>query len=105
MVSGKKGHLLENLHCQVIERAQELLSSSREVILLGDGEFDGIELLQTLAQGGWEYVCRTPKNAYLFEEEVSFGYSDLLLQPGGYVEIENVSFTLARYGPLTIVGV
>ena len=35
VVSGKKGHLLESLHCELIQKAQEILGASREVILLG----------------------------------------------------------------------
>jgi hypothetical protein len=105
VVNAKKGHLLETLHCELIQKAQELLGSDREVILLGDGEFDGIELLETLRVGGWEYVCRTAKNVCLYEEGQSFGFEDLYLHPGEYVEIAGVEFTLARYGPVRVIAV
>ena len=105
VVSGKKGHLLESLHCEVIHKAQELLGSSREVILLGDGEFDGTQLLETVRSGGWEYVCRTAKNVCLYEADQPFGFDGLCVQEGDYIEIPDVAFTSARYGPLTVIAV
>jgi hypothetical protein len=104
VVNSKKGHLLESLHCELIQKAQQLLGSDREVILLGDGEFDGIQLLETVRTGGWEYVCRTAKNVCLYEMGESFGFDDLHVQEGDYVEIAEVEFTAARYGPLTVIA-
>lgn len=104
-VNAKKGHLGEDLHCELLQKAQAILGTSRQVILLGDGEFDGIALLETVRRGAWEYVCRTAKNVCLFETGEAFAFSDLYLQPGEYFEIAQVAFTLARYGPVTVVGV
>jgi hypothetical protein len=105
LVSAKKGHVLESLHCELIQKAQQILGSSRQVILLGDGEFDGIDLLQTVVAGGWEYVCRTSKNVCLSEEGQSFRFDALCLQPGDSVEIADVEFTLAKYGPVSVLAV
>ena len=104
VVNSKKGHLLESLHCELIQKAQQLLGSDREVILLGDGEFDGIQLLETVRTGGWEYVCRTAKNVCLYEMGQSFSFDALHVQEGDYVEIAEVEFTAAHYGPLTVIA-
>jgi hypothetical protein len=31
------------------------------VVFLGDGEFDGIKLQETMHEAGWWYACRTSK--------------------------------------------
>lgn len=105
IVKSKKGHLLESLHCELLEKAQELLGAGREVTLLGDGEFDGTDLLKQVCGGGWEYVCRTAKNICLYEDGQVFGFSDLHVREGEYVEISGVEFTQARYGPVTVIAV
>src|SRR5215470_10821537 len=59
VVKGKKGHLPEALHCTLIRRLQELIPAHTEVMVLGDGEFDGTELQTTIRAAKWDYVCRT----------------------------------------------
>ena len=36
------------------------------MVLLGDGEFDSVELQTFLAQAHWDYVCRTAKNTQVY---------------------------------------
>jgi hypothetical protein len=48
VVKGKKGHLAEELHCTLIRRLREVIPAQAHVMLLGDGEFDGSELLSTI---------------------------------------------------------
>jgi len=36
-----------------------LIPEGAQVVLLGDGEFDGTRLQQTVQDEGWSYVCRT----------------------------------------------
>jgi len=105
IVKSKKGHLLESLHCELLAKAQKLLGPDRAVTLLGDGEFDGTDLLEKVRSGGWEYVCRTAKNVCLYEDDQPFGFADLYVQEGEHVEISGVEFTLARYGPVTVIAV
>src|SRR5262245_41087055 len=45
VVKGKKGYLAEELHCTLIRRLREVIPAQADVLLLGDGEFDGTELL------------------------------------------------------------
>lgn len=105
VVRGKKGHLPQDLHCRLFQQAKNLVGAQREVIFLGDGEFDGTDLLAAIAQVGWPFVCRTAKNACLYEEGVAFSLADLLLRPGDLVQIENLAFTQAQYAPVTVVAV
>lgn len=105
VVKGKKGHLPQDLHCRLFQQVKALIGEEREVVFLGDGEFDGTDLLAGLEQAGWQWVCRTAKNACLYEDGIAFQGTDLHLCPGDFVQIENLAFTQAQYAPLTLVGV
>ncbi len=104
VVKGKKGHLSEQLHIQLVEKVAALLPTERTILFLGDGEFDGVELLSTLGKLGWNYVCRTAKNVVLSEAGERFQPADLLLAPGDRIELPEVGFTAAEYGPV-LVGI
>jgi hypothetical protein len=54
-----KGHFPEELHIALVELIRGLLPTGAQVVLLGDGEFDGTRLQHTLQQAGWAYACRT----------------------------------------------
>src|SRR5215831_11065470 len=56
---GKKGHFPEAWHIALVKQVEELLPAGAQVVLLGDGEFDGTDLQHTLEEAGWSYVCRT----------------------------------------------
>ena len=101
----KKGHLPQDLHCQLFQKAQALVGNTREVVFLGDGEFDGTDLLCAREQAGGQYVCRTACTVCLDEDETAFRFPDLGLQRGDYIEIENVAFTQAKYAGITAVAV
>ncbi len=79
----------------------------REVIFLGDGEFDGPELLADVREAGWHFVCRTARNVLLCEADwpqetftLSQMMGDGLLRPGGAVELADVLFTARGFGPV-----
>lgn len=102
-VKGKKGHLPENLHLELLGQLQPILPDDYQAIFLGDGEFDGIQLQAALETLGWSYVCRTAKNV-LLDEDGQFSFADLLLQPGDCVGIPNVFVTAQSYGLVTVIG-
>lgn len=104
VVKGRKGHLSERVHLQLLEQLQDVLPPNAQTIFLGDGEFDGIELQATLQMVGLQYVCRTAKNTQLYEEDQLFSFSDLLVQPNDLVSVPNVWFTHEGYGPVTVIA-
>ena len=71
-----------------------LVGNERDVIVLGDGELDGTDWLTAIEQTdwltaieqtgwltaieqtGWQYVCRTAKNACLYEAGNAFCGAD-----------------------------
>ena len=105
VVRGKKGHLPQDLHCRLFEQVKKLVGAEREVIVLGDGEFDGTDWLAAIAETGWQYVRRTAKNACLYEADIESNGSSLHLRPGEFAAIENLSFTQARSGPVTFAAI
>jgi hypothetical protein len=53
------------MHIALLSELQQMLPEQASVIVLGDGEFDSIELQSFLADAGWDYVCRTAKNSLI----------------------------------------
>ncbi len=104
VVKGKKGHFPETSHVELVNRVREIVPAGADVVLLGDGEFDGTGLQATLADAPWHYVCRTAKNTLLYEAEEEFHFADLPLCPGGCLGIPQVQFTQDRYGPVLAIG-
>ncbi|WP_309721560.1 IS4 family transposase [Armatimonas sp.] len=102
VVKGKKGHLPQDTHIELLEQAAKIIPQQRRVIFLGDGEFDGTKLLETLQSQGWDYVCRTAKNVVLTEDAQRFSPQDLILERGERLELPDVGFTAKEYGPVLV---
>ncbi len=102
--TGKKGHFPESLHIELINSVKSLIPEGSDVVCLGDGEFDGVEFLATMEQLGWKYVCRTAKNAVVFEHGERFAIQDVCPALGHRVELTGVHFTEAAYGPIQAVA-
>lgn len=102
--AGKKGHFPETLHLELIEQLSLQVPPGSDVVCLGDGEFDGVALLNAIEQRGWEYVCRTAKNAVCFEDGDRFVLQDICPEPGRCVGLTGIAFTEAHYGPMQVVA-
>lgn len=74
--SGSKGHFKVEDHLKVLEQAikiiQALLPTDIPVTLLGDGEFDAVELQKLCLSVGWNYVFRTACNTVFYEKGQRF---------------------------------
>jgi hypothetical protein len=104
VVKGCKGHLSEDIHLELLTQLAEILPAGCQPILLGDGEFDGIELQSALQMLNFRYVCRTAKNTQLFEEDEPFSFADLGLTPGDQIALPNIWVTREGYGPVTVIA-
>lgn len=105
VVKGAKGHLPERLHLELLAQLKLVLPENCTCTLLGDGEFDGIGLLEALQLSNWHYVCRTAKNTQVFEPGTQFSLSDLPILPDDRIVIPEVWFTLEGYGPVTVMAI
>jgi Transposase DDE domain len=104
VVKGSKGHLPESVHLDLLTQLQVILPKNCQMVFIGDGEFDGIELQGALQAKDWRYVCRTAKNTQLFEEGRQFSFEDLFLQLDDQICISQVWFTKEGYGPVTVIA-
>jgi hypothetical protein len=104
VVKGRKGHLAEELHLELLQKLHAIVPIGSQVYFLGDGEFDGIEVQATIDDWKWLYVCRTAKNIQLYEDGIPFSFINLCLRPGDCIGIPNVQFTRQAYGPVTAIA-
>jgi len=105
VVKAKKGHFPQEQHRQLLAQAKRLIPPGRAVVFLGDGEFDGCDLLADITGAGWHYVCRTAKSVLLAEAhwpDETFSLSRLCLQPGDCVELTDLLFTAQGLGPVLV---
>ena len=106
VVRGKKGHFPAKTHCALADTVAELLPHGANVIFLGDGEFDSIDLQWHLQQLGWQYVCRTAANTLLWwGGEKMLPLQELLVAEGESLCVRGTELTAARYGPVSILVV
>lgn len=104
VVKGRKGHLSEAVHLDLLSQLQAILPPNCRMVFLGDGEFDGINLQAVLQAKGWRYVCRTAKNTQLFQDDRQFSFEDLFLQRDDQICIPQVWFTQEGYGPVSVIA-
>jgi Transposase DDE domain len=100
-----KGHFPEELHIALVTLIRELIPAGTQVVLLGDGEFDGTRLQQTLQQAGWSYACRTATSTVATWAGETFRLDALgaCLKPGRLIELKEVHYTREAYGPIMVL--
>jgi hypothetical protein len=78
------GPFPEELPIALVELISGLLPAGTPVVVLGDGEFDGTRLQQTLQEAGWAYACRTATSTVASWEGETFRLDALgaCLKPG-----------------------
>jgi hypothetical protein len=101
---GSKGHSSQARHLELLQQVKRLIPTDATVILLGDGEFDGVEVLDQVADWGWTYVCRTAKNTILYEDGIRFSCADWGADRGACNALPQVLFTDVQYGPLMAIA-
>ena len=101
---GKKGHFPENIHVELIEAVHDLIPEGTDVVVLGDGEFDGTNWLSTIKSFDWNYVCRTAKDSVFYEEGEHFNIQDICPKRGGCTAISDLEFTKKRYSTATAIA-
>jgi phage tail protein X len=100
-----KGHCPEDLHIAMVELMSTLIPAGAKVVFLGDGEFDGTALQDTLHALGWSYVCRTAMSTTATWEGEPFRLDALgaCLQPGRLIALPEVYVTRQAYGPVMVL--
>lgn len=105
LVKGKKGHLPQERHLELLEMVHKLIGGASRVVVLGDGEFDGTLLLERITRHGWHYVVRTAKSSQLKDGDLCCNFEQLGVGPGGMVVVPQALFTAQEYGPVLAIAV
>lgn len=102
---GKKGHSSAEKQIELLTQVRDLLPPGAKVIVTGDAEFDGTEVVTWFkAQPTWDYACRTAKNILVRTNQNAEGQAlqDLVPPPGQNRWVSQVSFTQQEVGPVNI---
>jgi hypothetical protein len=78
-----------------------VIPSDARVILVADGEFDGVDYQKTANLWGWKYVSRTGKTIALSTEENEFCFDDKSFELGTWNEWL-LSAPFLALGPRTV---
>jgi hypothetical protein len=102
---GKKGHFPEDLHITLSEQIKRQIPTGAQVVLLGDGEFDGTTCQQTVQDYRWSYVVRTGSNITVLWDGDTFRCDTVAscIKPGTLVELTDVRVTQDAYGPVMLI--
>lgn len=101
-----KGHASAAEHIDLIEQVLKILPEEQEIVFLGDGEFDSVELQQRLqCIEGWDYVCRTAKNITIHSEGESFPLEEVSVLPEMMLSLPRVFVTEEAFGPVHVAAV
>jgi len=70
-----KGHFPEQMHVDLFTEFAKIIKdcglSQSEIVVLGDGEFDGDQLIKLCQSEGWSYVLKTAKDTLISETKGS----------------------------------
>jgi hypothetical protein len=102
VAKGSKGHFCEADHLRLLQQVAELIPEDTDVMFLGDGEFDGVDLLRMIDEYGWHYVCRTAKDSLLTHangsiDNESISFDQVPLVRGTRQTLLDVGFTREQY--------
>ena len=104
VVKGKKGHFPQALHCALLKQLQPLVPPGAEVIVLGDGEFDGCDFQALMRQFGWQYVLRTASNVSMRVYGCDYTIGSMAPEHGELLGVRPAWMTAARYGPVSMLA-
>ncbi len=105
VVKGKKGHFPQDLHCALLDQLHPLLPQSAEVVILGDGEFDGTGLQALLRTFGWQYVCRTAPNLLMTVYGGERPIGAMAPTRGELLAVGPAWMTAEQYGPVSLLAI
>ena len=105
VVKGKKGHFPQAMHCALLEQLQPLVPQTAEVVVLGDGEFDGTAMQALIRGFGWQYVCRTAPTLLMTVYGRARQISALAPTRGELLAVRPAWMTADEYGPVSILAI
>jgi hypothetical protein len=102
---GKKGHTTAARHIEALQMVYPLISSDAHVVLLGDAEYDTVDMLNWVKDHTqWHYVIRTDPRTKLTKDGHRYTIRDLLIGEGWKTIAHQVLFTTKLFGPTQVVA-
>jgi hypothetical protein len=94
---GKKGHSGQATQIELLKRLKTFLPDDTPVVLVGDGEFDGADLLTWFkAETDWQFVCRTSPTTLVYYQDNWLSLTEIVaelgLAPGQTTFLAQVTF-------------
>jgi hypothetical protein len=94
---GKKGHSSQAIQIELMKQIKTLLPDDAFVVLVGDGEFDGSDLLNWFkVETDWEFVCRTSPTTLVYYQDKWMSLTNIVaelgLAPGETAFLSQLSF-------------
>lgn len=99
---GKKGHFPEQMHIDLLRELKGIVPQQAEVVILGDGEFDGCDVQKLCADSNWRDVFRAGKNVIITKGVEEFQLKDMSLGQLPYLFFDEVDYTAKKYGKVNI---
>jgi len=104
---GRKGHSSQHVQLELFKRVKAILPADVPVVILGDGEFDGSEVVEWfITETEWQFVCRTDKSNKVFYQDEWLALQDIPFEAGQEGFLTDVRFTAKNNsGPVNILVV
>jgi len=103
---GKKGHTTAERHIEVLKKVLPLIPEGAEVVLLGDAEYDTVEMLEwVMNETDWFFVTRTSPNIQVQRGQTWHPISSFAPSKAGrIVSVQEVAFPKAAALTLNLVA-
>ena len=102
---GKKGHTTAARHIELLQLLRPLIPTGGEVVLLGDAEYDTVEMLEWVKnETDWRFVVRSSPQIGIIQEESSQKLRDLCHEQGTTSSLTNAYFTAKEFGPIMAIA-
>jgi hypothetical protein len=103
---GRKGHSSIDTQLTLLKTAHTLVPDNVSVILLGDGEFDGANVVDWMDEVNWQYACRTALDTLVFYQGEWVALQNLPLAAKQEAFFTDVLFTQSgQVGPVNILAI
>jgi len=102
---GKKGHTTAERHIEALKLVQPLVSDEMSIVLLGDAEYDTVEMLSWVKQNtNWDWAIRTDPRTQLTKNGKQFPARHILFGQNHRAMATGVLFTAKKFGPVQVVA-